>query len=189
MDSATEHTQTAYPGYTVAMRDVVVPMDEFIRDCVRVFKAAGRCALCERYSSLWSCPPYQFAHMELWQRYKRIRLFARILTPSPDAETTLLLAGQKQETHNLLDVLLKLEAEHSGSLALSAGCCTLCEEECTRPTGRPCRNQKKMRCSIESLGGDVAQITDKYFHIPPQQHINCETTNHVMLVGGLLLLS
>lgn len=79
------------PSYTVRNVDRLVPMDEFIRECVRVFQFALLCAECENYGHRWTCPPFDFAPMQLWCKYKSIWLFGRILTPETDVEASAML--------------------------------------------------------------------------------------------------
>lgn len=93
----------------------------------------------------------------------------------------------EQEKSNLLKELLEQESRHPGSLALSAGHCTLCGEHCSRAGGRACRQQNKLRFSIEALGGDVAKITEQCFGRPLQWAAKGKTPDYMMLIGALLL--
>lgn len=175
------------PSYTVRNVDRLVPMEEFIRECVKVFQFTLLCAECENYGQRWTCPPFDFAPMQLWRKYKSIQLFGRILAPETDVDASAMLAALEREKDILLNELLDLEKKHPGSLALSAGCCTICDEGCNRPDKRPCRHRDKMRYSIESLGGDVAKASERYLDTPLLWIKGGVVPDYLTLVGGLLL--
>ena len=97
-----------------------------------------------------------------------------------------MLEGLRREKERMMDALLGLERETPGSLALSAGGCTLCSD-CTRPEGQPCRKPEKMRYSIDALGGDLSETMERYFHRPISWSRNGEVPEHLTVVGGLLV--
>lgn len=187
MDVSVCQTRLECPPYTLSSLDKLVPMEEFSRECVKVFLVSLLCAECKNYGRRWTCPPFKFAHAQVWRQYKSIWLFGRILTPEHGADIPTMLAAMDREKNTLLEYLLELEASHPGSQALSAGCCTLCKENCTRSDKRPCRHQDKMRYSIESLGGDVARASEKYLETPILWIEDGVVPEYLTLVGGLLL--
>ena len=183
---AAENKQDTGLNYTVKTLDKLVPMQEFVRECVRVFTVALLCAGCENYGRRWSCPPFNFALLPFWHQYESIWLFGRVLTPMPGTKASTMLAGMEREKYALLEHLLKLETEYPASLALSAGCCTLCEEGCTRPKMK-CAHSEKMRFSIEALGGDVSKASERYLDTPLLWIKDGQVPDYLALVGGLLM--
>lgn len=173
--------------YSVEALEQEVSVSRYLKECVDVEQFLGYCQACENYGKRWSCPPYAFQPRQLWKQYKRLHLFARILCPSSDETLTGLLKGMRAEKEKLMTELLVLERRKPGALALSAGSCALCGDDCTRPHGARCRHPEKMRRSIEALGGDVEKTMELYFHRPIVWIENGEIPSYLTLVGGLLL--
>ena len=83
--------------------------------------------------------------------------------------------------------LFAMEAEHPGSISLSAGSCSICgKENCTRPQGKPCRYPDKLRYSIESIGGNVGKTVHDFLGIPLEWIEAGQVPRYFVLVGGLL---
>lgn len=173
-------------AYSVQTIETRVPVAEYLRTCVDVEKFLGFCRECSNYGRRWSCPPFEFDPLELWNRYDTLHLYARVLVPAPGADTDGLLGGMKAEKEGLLGQLLALERAGDGALLLSAGSCTLCGARCTRPDGAPCRCPEKMRYSIEALGGNVAETAERYLHKPLLWIEDGRMPDYLTLVCGLL---
>lgn len=171
--------------YTVKALEGAAELAEYRRCCVDVGKFLGYCKECPSYGRVWSCPPYDFDPMEIWDKYRHLTLYARVLTPSPGATYEGMMEGLRREKDRFFDFLMEKEGEVPGSLALSAGRCTLCEE-CGKLAGKPCVHPEKLRYSIESLGGDVAATVEKYFGFPLLWADQGALPAYLTLVGGLL---
>lgn len=174
-------------SYSVEALEREVPVKTFLRDCVDVERFLGDCQACENYAKRWSCPPFSFPPPRLWRQFERLHLSVRILHPSPEETRSGLLAGMWEEKEKLLSELLEMERRRTGALALSAGSCALCGDNCARPHGAPCRNPERMRRSIESLGGDLTKAMELYFHRSIAWAKNGEIPSYLTLIGGLLL--
>lgn len=172
--------------YSVQRAEASVPVAEYLEKCVDVEKFLGFCRQCENFDKRWSCPSFDFAPLEVWRRFKTLRLRAAALTPLPGAALADLMAGLWQEKEKMLAELWAAEEHRPGSLALSAGSCKLCAQ-CTRPQGLPCRQPERMRYSIEALGGDVGKTAELYFQKPLQWIKDGEMPEYLTLIGGLLL--
>lgn len=173
-------------GYFVQSTEQRVPIAEYLSACVDVEKFIGYCRACRNYGRRWSCPSFDFDPLDLWKRYQAIHIHARVLTPVRGADMTVMMEGLKREKEKLTDALLKMERDTPGSLALSAGSCSLCGS-CTRPEGIPCREPERMRYSIEALGGDLSETMERYFQRPIRWSRNGEVPDYLTLVGGLLV--
>ncbi len=177
----------AHDEYTVENLQASVPVAEYIAECVDVPKFLAYCRECRCYNHRWACPPFDFDPLTLWRRYDTLQLYTRVLTPTPGAAMDALMRGLWREKESILKELLRLEGETPGSLALSAGSCYICGDNCTRPQGEPCRFPDRIRHSIEALGGDVSKTLEKYLHKPMLWIKNGEMPAYLTLTGGLLL--
>lgn len=163
------------------------PIEEYIQTCVDVPKFLEYCKECGNYGNRWSCPPFREDPMEIWARFQALRLIAYILPSEPGQSVSQALDNLKLAKARMMEETLELERAMPGSLALSAGTCTLCGENCTRPEGKPCRYPEQMRYSIEALGGDVAKTAEHYLHKPLLWIKDNVLPEYLVLVGGLLL--
>ena len=166
-------------------------MSEFRRDLVDVPRFRGYCQDCPNHGRYWSCPPFDFDPMTIWQRYEGLLLFARKLVFHKDR----LFPGERrafeeQELPGIKEAmaneLLALEAETPGSLALFPGKCEWCPV-CARGDGTPCRMPEWMRYSIEALGGDCGGAIQRYFGETLQWASGDRLPEQIFLLGGLLL--
>lgn len=174
--------------YTVQTIEVSIPVAEYLRFGVDVKKFAGYCQKCRNYGGRWSCPPFDFDPIDIGEKYQTLHIHARILVPEMNTDTQTLLEDMKWEKTILLEELLSLEKNVPGSMALSAGNCDICGDDCTRQNGVPCRCPEKMRYSIEALGGDVAKTAERYLHKPLLWIKDSKMSDYLTLVGGLLTM-
>ena len=173
--------------YTVQTMEVSVPVTEYLETCVDVETFLGFCRECSNYERRWSCPPFSFDPLDLWQGYRTLRIFARVLVASSRADLAGMLEGMKQEKSRLMQELLKLERTIPGALALAAGGCSLCGDGCTRSSGAPCRRPNEMRYSIDSLGGDLSKTMEQYFQKSILWIRDGKLPEYLTIVGGLLV--
>lgn len=172
-------------GYSVERRETVADLGEFIAECIDIPKFLACCQQCERYNNRWSCPPFDFDPMEIWRKYRGLRLYALILRPE-GIDGRALIAALHGEKPGFDRWLAEMEQAEPGSFYLSGGTCYLCQD-CQRETGRPCLYPEKLRYSIEALGGDVGMVSERYFGMPMQWVADGRAPEYLMLVGGLLL--
>lgn len=172
---------------TIERMEAVVPVDEYVRTCVDIPKFLGYCKECPGYGNRWSCPPFEKDPMTIWTQYETVRLYGYVLPTEPGQSVTGALQNMEQAKGRLMAELLELERTIPGSFALSCGTCRLCGNHCTRLEGKPCRMPENMRCSIESLGGDVAKTAEYYLHKSILWIKDNILPDYLMLVGGLLL--
>ena len=183
-----EHAQTQVLHSRIAVR-------EFVRQCVDIPKFYRYCQQCPSFGRTWSCPPFGFSAESVWQRYQTLWLYGEKV-PVPEelqqqhftggaleSESAALLQPVKDR---ILTHLLSLEAQHPGSMVLSAGSCRLCAGGCARPLGQPCRQPEQMRHSIESLGGDVGWAVSLYLGEELAWGRAGRMPPHYLLLGGLL---
>lgn len=177
--------------YSCETKQVTVPLDEFRRDLVDVPRFTGYCMDCPNHGRYWSCPPYVFDPMEIWNRYEALILYARKVTFSKER----LFPGERRafEERELPKIkgdmareLLALEGKRRGSLALFPGRCDWCPV-CARVEGKPCRTPEKMRYSIEALGGDCGGAMERYFGEQLQWASGNRLPEQLIFLGGLLL--
>ncbi|MEG0157097.1 MAG: DUF2284 domain-containing protein, partial [Anaerovoracaceae bacterium] len=154
------------------------------------------CEACHNYGKKWCCPPYDFSVSEYWNRFSQLKLLGRKIifdqeTVKPVYEKAELdeIIGQvlMVEKDKLTLELWAMEEEIPGSISLSAGSCSLCGEgNCSKPLGDKCRNQAKMRYSIESLGGNVGRTCEKLLCEHLEWIEEGKLPGYFVLVGGLL---
>ncbi|MBR0206530.1 MAG: hypothetical protein IJQ45_07295 [Clostridia bacterium] len=177
--------------YTCTTLERTVPLSEFRRDLVDVPRFSGCCRDCPNWGRYWSCPPFSFDPMAIWERYASLRLYARKLVFRKDR----LFPGERRafEEKELPKIkgdmareLLAMEAEAPGSLALFPGKCEWCSV-CARIEGRPCRTPDRMRYSIEALGGDCGGALERYMGESLRWAEGRRLPEQMILLGGLLL--
>lgn len=172
--------------YTAETLEAAVPVAEYVAECVDVPKFLAYCRECCCYGNRWACPPFDFDPLELWRQYQTLQLYSRVLTAKPGATLDAMLKGLGHEKDLLFDYLMQLEAATPGSLVVSAGSCYICGDNCTRPSGQPCRFPARVRHSIESLGGDVNKTVEKYLHKPMLWIKDGQVPEYLTLTIGLL---
>lgn len=161
-----------------------IAVSDFVRNFVDVAKFYGLCRSCPNCGKVWSCPPYSFDPLDIWNKFKTLQVIAYKIEPSDSCEESLRLLEKTK--HEMLLYTYGLEKENPGSAALSAGKCQLCRE-CSRSKDEPCRNPGKMRYSIESLGGDVEKTLRELFNIEILWEADGKMPEYYILCGGLLL--
>ncbi len=168
-----------------------VPLSDILRDLLDVPRFLGYCQDCPHYGQFWSCPPFDFDPMTLWERYEGLLLLVRRVTFAKDR----LFPGERRafEENELPKIkgamareLLAMEADRPGSLALFPGRCDWCPV-CARVESKPCRMPDRMRRSIEALGGDCGGIMERFFGQKLQWASGNRLPEQMILLGGLLL--
>ena len=173
--------------YIVEYLETELPVKEYMERCVDVERFLEFCKECRNYNSRWSCPPFPFQPLQLWSQFERLHLSARVLHPSQDETLPALLERMWAEKAKMMAELLDREKKLPHALVLSAGGCSLCGDECTRPCGSPCRKPGEMRYSIDALGGDIGKTMELYFHRPIVWSHRGEVPAYLTLMGGLLV--
>lgn len=171
--------------YTVETAEASAALADYVENYVDVPKFLTCCQACPSCGQIWSCPPYDFEPATVWASYSHIRLLARFLVPGENRDGQALIDALEREKQDFHRELMALESATPGSLALSCGSCDICET-CARKSGRPCVHPEQMRCSIESLGGDVCKTAQDFFHRPILWVQDGTAPDYLMLVGALL---
>lgn len=174
-----------------------VSTDTLLAGYVDVPRFEALCRQCGNFGALWSCPPCFIDPVRIWRQHRTLFLFGWKLTFSkeiqaqtfPGAAMQDVLCGTLYHERERMDrELLRRERQTAGSRALFAGSCRLCgQTDCSRREGLPCRFPGRMRCSIESLGGDVGRISQELLHIPLLWIQEDRLPAYLTLVGGLLV--
>lgn len=160
---------------------------EFVRDFVRVEKFLPFCQQCGNYNTRWTCPPFDFDPVDIWNAYTGLRLYARVLrADAPEQPLDAALEALGREKRLYRQELQCWERQTPGSQMLLAGTCDQCKS-CEKAAGRPCRRPELLRYSIEALGGDVEGCSRHYFHLPILWGRDGKAPEYFVLVGGLLM--
>lgn len=93
--------------------------EDFVTHFVHVEKFLPFCQQCGSYNTRWTCPPFDFDPMTIWQSYRGLRLYARILQADvPEQPLDEAVAALKQEKRLYRQELQRWERETRG-----ARCC------------------------------------------------------------------
>ncbi|WP_296808919.1 DUF2284 domain-containing protein [uncultured Methanobrevibacter sp.] len=168
-----------------------VDVAEFVERYVDVEKFQGLCTDCEDYGKNWSCPPFDFDVMDVWDSFDKLKLIAfkmdfdddELSNEYSDKELDFILKRLERMKVKLMNDIYVLEDENSYALFL--GKCNLCMK-CTREFGMPCKMPFKMRYSIESLGGNVDQCIEDIFGFEIHYAQNNHLPEYLIFVGGVL---
>ena len=163
--------------YDVKRQKTSIDVETYLKEYVDVDKFIRCCEECPNHNSVWTCPPFEFDAMELWQRYDILDLYAEEIIFDKE------YAGRKCSKDELQVIMER--SLGTVSMALSAGSCRVCGE-CTRPTGEKCRNPEKARYSIESIGGDVGKTINELMRIELEWMEEDVLPGKFVLVCGLL---
>lgn len=169
----------------ISRLEASVPVADFVRQGVDVPRFLELCRACTQFGRRWSCPPFDFDPPAIWGRYRHMRIHALCIRMGEQASPTDAMNIMEHCKAFFHTELLAMEAASAGSLALTAGACTLCPS-CARPEGMPCRHPDKMRHSIEALGGNVALVAEQYLHSPLQWFDGDTPPGQLLLVGAVL---
>lgn len=180
--------------YQIRRTETLVPVREIVKQDIHADKYIEYCRQCPNFGIKWSCPPYDFDVSSVWCRYADLNLIAVQIYFD---EALLRKTYSEQELNHIqnrcieevrieLDCeLLAMEQTTPGSLALYPGSCLLCDS-CSRTREMKCAHPNQMRFSIESLGGDVSALTEKYFGIELKWAKSGTLPEYLTLVCGLL---
>lgn len=173
--------------YTIEEFAAEVPVQEFIEQCVDVARFEQLCKQCGNYDKRWSCPSFAFDPMEIWNSYRSVRLYMRLLRSTEVGQPMeSALEALMTEKKKYFSLLMTWEKENPDSRMLSAGACDLCDI-CAKEKGEPCRHPESLRYSIEALGGDVEKCAQLYFNTPILWGKDGMAPAYYVLVGGLLM--
>ena len=96
--------------------------EEFVTRFVRVEKFLPFCQQCGSYNTRWTCPPFDFDPMTIWQSYRGLRLYARILQADvPEQPLDEAVAALKQEKRLYRQELQRWEQETPGEPDAAGG--------------------------------------------------------------------
>ena len=124
--------------YHIREMTVETSAEDFVTHFVHVEKFLPFCQQCSSYNTRWTCPPFDFDPMTIWQSYRGLRLYARILQADvPEQPLDEAVAALKQEKRLYRQELQRWERETPGSQMLLAGTCDQCET-CEKVQGHPC---------------------------------------------------
>ena len=184
--------------YQVKRLTATIAVEDFFKNYVDIPQFVECCKACPNYGLKWSCPPYDFEVEDLWKQYKTLEVICDQVVFDKAAKSKEYSAEELMKVTGDIHLKEKLRMEEElrqkegdGMLALAAGSCHLCST-CTRkdhPHGTAkeyCAQYGKMRCSIESLGGNVAKVCEELLGQTIQWISGNQLPDHLMLVGGLL---
>ena len=84
--------------YHIREMTVETSAEDFVTRFVHVEKFLPFCQQCSSYNTRWTCPPFDFDPMTIWQSYRGLRLYARILQADvPEQPLDEAVAALKQE--------------------------------------------------------------------------------------------
>lgn len=176
--------------------EVLIPMEEYLRECVDVPRIRSYCSRCSNFGKTWSCPEFSFDSEDYWRKFKSIRVIGfKIILPDDlrektfePEESTLFIQSFLDRYKSQFDDYILKEEKKAGGVGLSGGSCLRCRPlPCSRQEGKACRQPDKMRYSIEALGGDVELVMTKYLNQKLLWMKDGKLPAYFILVGGILL--
>ena len=167
-----------------------LPVERFLSAYVDVPKFLACCRQCPNFGRRGTCPPYDFAPEDYWQRWHTVSLSARQISFAPGDRLGNAREGLEvlhREKDRFLQDLLRQEAQLPGSMALSPGACERCDP-CPMAQGAPCCHPETFRYSMESLGGNVAAAARDQFGLELLWAKGEDLPPYYLLIGGLFCL-
>lgn len=131
------------------------------------------CKDCPDYGKTWSCPPGVPAAEGYLDQYEEVFTIGIKIIYHKDlrdkAETPDIVEKIRKETYGsvklvLMEILLSVEKEESGTLVLAPGRCEQCEI-CSRLSGQPCKRPERMRYSFAAFGFDFTKMAKELFDV------------------------
>lgn len=158
--------------YRIEYSSSYMTTQEYVDDYLDIETVIEYCKQCDNYNKSWACPPFDFNQKEyLLQRkylnllYKKIIFDESYINKTYEKEELNSLVDEviNKEKYDLAMKLFDYEKKYPNSISISAGSCNLCkDEECSKTSGKACRNKGQLRYSLEALGGIVGKtIQDK----------------------------
>ena len=142
---------------------VDVPMVEALK-CIDKEMCASACRSCPRYSTSWSCPPfdrYDFAGLHP----DRFNTLSLIVTRFVSHEKMPLETARRLFNEEMRKFMpwIRSEAKAKGGVVYGfAGSCDLCTSPCTRNENKPCLHPDIAGPSLEAAGFDVGKLLERY---------------------------
>ena len=161
-------------GPGIETYQVTVDAREYVHDYRDTPKFLALCRECRGYGNCWACPPFSHDTEAELATYRRATIIATKIPienhesrPLTDAQAILRpVRRQLEVSFRRLETYHNENPEAPKAKAFAfAGKCLYCEE-CTRPTGKPCRHPDKVRPSLEAYGFDLTATLNNYFHLP-----------------------
>lgn len=152
--------------YQTELREVTVPMAEYIKECRDAERVQGYCRSCRNYGRHWGCPPYDRDIAAELAQYDVATLVCLKITFA-DKQLTLEEAFRQLQPERLrLEELVRSRETGGGRAFGLAGMCPYCQESCARVAGLPCRHPELVRSSLEAYGFDVVRTAERLFGLP-----------------------
>ncbi|MCQ2548214.1 MAG: DUF2284 domain-containing protein [Clostridia bacterium] len=163
---------------------------EYIESFVNYEQTLEWCKACPNYGRIWTCPPFDFDPMDIWEAYDELELHA-IKFDYIDQRDVI---SKKDELGKKIS---QLEAETTNSRAIFASCCTECgaksftkdglpQVACQRQNGKKCIKPEDIRYSLEAMGADVGRTLSRLMGIELEWLSEGKEPSYYVLVGGLL---
>ena len=126
--------------YSVERFEKEICISEYMDKYVNVEEFLEYCKECPNYGRLWSCPPYDFDPLEIWEKYETLYVTVRKIIfdedKAPEDKDAMMSVLSEVKDH-MSQELFEMERKFPGSISLSAGSCGLCRKAgCTRVCGR-----------------------------------------------------
>lgn len=170
--------------YQTELREVTLPMAEYIRNCRDAERVQGYCRSCRNYGRHWGCPPYDRDIAAELAQYDIATLVCLKITFA-DKQLTLEEAFRLLQPERLrLEELVRSRESGGGRAFGLAGMCPYCKESCARVAGLPCRHPELVRSSLEAYGFDVVRTAELLFNLPIRWSSDGKVPEYLTFVVG-----
>lgn len=163
-------------------------LNELIKNCLDTENIIKYCRECKNYNNIWSCPPYSFNALDLFEKYRYAYIIAYKIYINKsrnnngyDLINNIIVEVRKSKEPSLL----LIEKKYKNSYVLYAGSCILCED-CLRKCNKECIHKDSMRYSLESLGFDVQKISKEFLDIEIKWATDGKLPEYFTLISGIL---
>ena len=118
---------------------------------------------CERFGTIWACPPAvgsREKYRDRISRYPQAVFFSSVAEVSDLMNMEEMLSTRHQHEKITEEIASFLQEQGFSVFTLSTESCDICQE-CTFPQGKPCRHPEKMHPCLESHGVVAAEIVEE----------------------------
>ncbi|WP_459128849.1 DUF2284 domain-containing protein [Guggenheimella bovis] len=153
-------------------------VSELLQETYDPERVYGFCSSCERYGKHFACPTRNQGVLDYVSRFQTAWIFFHTIIDHKsfgESITTRFFHYRDQ-----VDPILR-SFETDSIQSVLAGPCRYCSTSCETENLKACRHPESLRYSFESMGFDVAKMTEFYI----DKKLTFEPKKHILVYGFL----